>query len=191
MDALRAELRYDPDLCNVGTKADRELLHDFARVGTVPFERYAMPKTPEVDALVHRAVGKQPGEYVSQRDLDGLLKAISENPNSFLHKGFNEAEVERVRSYLVRDTGRVPQLNLTDPVYTSDGFENRSAEDAVWHDRMRLIKATTEAPMTTGVARWRGSDLEGIEHVSELNKLVYEPLAQFWERSEKAREGRE
>ncbi|MFC0432484.1 hypothetical protein [Kutzneria buriramensis] len=191
MDALRAQLRHDPDLCNGpgGTKADRELLHDFARVGTVPFERYVMPKTAEVDALVHKAVGKQPGEYVSQDDLDGLLKTIADNPNVLLRKGLSDAEVNRVRGYPVRDTGRVPRADVVNPVYTSDGFENANADDAVWHDRMRMIKATGESPLSTGVARWTKADLEHVEHVGELAQTVYEALHLFQEANEKAREG--
>jgi hypothetical protein len=191
MDALRAELRHDPDLCTklAGTKSDRELLHDFGRVGTVPFERYVMPKTPEVDALVHKAVGKQPGEYVSQGDLDGLLKQIANNPNVLVRKGLSEAEVDRVRGYLVRDTGRVPRPDIVNPVMTSDGFENANEDDAIRHDQLRMIHAIGEAPLTAGAARALGADLEQIEHVSELAKTIHEALGQFWERTEKVQEG--
>jgi hypothetical protein len=181
MDNLRAALRYDPELCTAlaGSKAMAQLLRDFARVGTVPFERYAMPKSPEVDALVHQAVGKQPGEYVSQHDLDELLKTVADNRSALLHKGLSEKDVDRLRSYLIRDTGRVLRSDLPQPVMTSDGFENASAEDAVQHDRWRMVDATADAPLGTTLARWSGADLDTVENVGRAVTLVHDALAAF------------
>jgi hypothetical protein len=191
VDGLRQALRENPELCVTlgGSKAGAEMLRDFSRVGTVLFERYNPPRTPEVDALVHKAVGKQPGEYVSQRDLDGLLKAVAGDRKSLLGKGLSDQEVDRVTSYLVRDTGRVLRLDLPQPVMTSDGMIHANAEDGIQHDRRRMINATVEAPGSTGVARLMGAGLDTVEHVGGAAKLIYDVAGKFTKRTSEVRKG--
>lgn len=181
-EALRQQVRAHPEIYLAGlSPRDAELLTDFARVGTVPFRRYAMPDSPEVDALVHKAVGKAAGEYVSQHDLDGLLKTVVDHRSELTGKGLSEIDVDRVRRYLVGETGRVPtsDVNGRSPVITSDGRTHLTEADAVRHDRWRMINATVQAPLTTGWAREMGADLDEIEHRAH-NVVAAEQVLGTW-----------
>jgi hypothetical protein len=181
-EAFRQQVREHPETYLPGlSHNDAELITDFARVGTVAYQRYAVPKSPEVDALVHKAVGKGPGEYVSQRDLDGLLKTVADHRSELIHKGLSEIDVDRVRSYLVGETGRVPTTDFSGDksVTTSDGHLNLTAADAVQHDRWRTVNATVEAPLTAGWGREMGADLDEIERRAH-NASTIEQVLGAW-----------
>jgi hypothetical protein len=191
VEAFRHELRDDPRLCATLGGANAELLRDFSRVGTVPFERYLPPKNPEVGALVHTALGKRPDEYVSQRDLDGLVKTVLDHKEDLLRKGIGETDVDRVRSYLIRETGRVPHTDLTSaqPVMTSDGQTHANAEEAIQHDRRRMIAVGVESPLSTAAAREAGADLATVEHVAHAATQLHDVMKAVARHTSKVRDG--
>ncbi|MEV6604183.1 hypothetical protein [Kutzneria sp. NPDC051319] len=191
IDGLRQTLRDNPQLCDTlaTSKTNAEMLHDFSRIGTVPDQRFAVSKSPEVDALVHRAVDKQPGEYVSQRDLDGLMKIVGGSDPTLLRQGFSGSDIDRIRNYLVVETGRVVPSELPQAVMTDDGVEHKTTADGVLHDRWRMVDATAKNPLSTGVARAAGADLKTVEHVSQAATLIQEPVGKYVKRTGEVRKG--
>ncbi|MCP3803698.1 hypothetical protein NLX83_30945 [Allokutzneria sp. A3M-2-11 16] len=170
IEGLRAELRANPDLADKIAGGDRDnaaLLRDFAKIDTSPRERFIQP-TPEVDRLLHQALGKDPGRYVSQEDLNKLT-----NDRDLRGSGLSQSDVASVQKYL-KETGRQLHDDGGDPlVMASDGKTMPKSEYGA-HQMNREINANHNAPITDLGARAAGAPLEMREHITELSKTITE-----------------
>lgn len=164
--AVKQFLRDNPQACAQLGKSvqDTAVWRDFAKSGQVPWERYR-PPSPEVDGLLHKGLGRGAGEYISQRDLDHLAKDFGSGEAALREKGLSSRETEAVGRYL-RETGRSlgDERSTEQKVMTSDG-RVLPKDEAVQHDRERMIAATVKAPITVGI--W-GDSVESAERAAAL-----------------------
>ncbi|GIH21163.1 hypothetical protein [Rugosimonospora africana] len=175
IEKFRDVLRANPQLYDQlgGTPSGAALVRDFAHVGKVPAERY-LPPSKEVDTLIHKALGRLPGEYISQRDLDRLTERIAFEEKSLTARGLSTADISSMGRYLHDTTGRRPEDTATDPlVYAGDGDIVRESNYAQY-ERMRQLSGAAEAPIVYGAARLLGLSHDQAVAIGKVSNLVFE-----------------
>jgi hypothetical protein len=177
IEDVRQHLLADP--ASLGELTDgmanrgvRELLLDFAESGQQDWRRY-IPPAARVDALMHQALGRAPGEYLSQRDLDELTQAVGFRPAQLHGRGLSEHDITDVRRYLTH-TRRLPYSNNADPVALTRDGRVMPASDAVVHERERYTAAARESPVVFESVRSATGDVENAEAAGAMAKLVVE-----------------
>ncbi|GAA3438868.1 hypothetical protein [Kutzneria kofuensis] len=83
----------------------------------------------------------------------------------------------------------MPRSDLAQPVMTSDGMIHTNSEEAVRHDRWRMVRRHRRLPAEHGVARWQGADLDTVEHVGHAATLIHDAVGAFVMHTTAVRDG--
>lgn len=127
-----------------------EILRDFALTGHVPWQRF-LPPSAAADAALHKALGREAGSYLSQRDLDRVGQ-LSTSDSALTAKGLSSAEIVDVRHYL-RESGHDSTDTGGPQLWVGWDGHPRSPEDHILHQRAEAIEAAVQAPITYATLR--------------------------------------
>jgi hypothetical protein len=177
IDGFRQRLLTDPALLSALTdgladRERRELLLDFAEVSQQDWKRY-IPAPVRIDAMMHQALGRAPGGYLSQRDLDKLTQVAGFEQAELRARGLSQHDITAVQHYLAQ-TGRLPHSIEADPLSMTRDGRIMPATAATVHERELYIKAAHESPVVFETVRSATGDVEKAEAAGELAKLVVE-----------------
>lgn len=175
IDQFRDTIKKNPASVDkaVDTPAGRKILNDFANFDSQTWRHY-LPAEPETDRVLHNALGRPDGAYLSQYDLNRLTKMIGADSDTLKQRGLSQHDIDSTYAYL-QQTGRTAITPNHDAVAGSAGTFG-SKIDYELANRDRKTVALTNSPIIYSVVTGLHGDDETAIALSQAASLVNDML---------------